>query len=169
MSGETRNQTPQEERAGREAAKRLASGEITVAEYAGLRREQLYEIAQVGYRLLNSGKLEQAREIYQGLVAADPFDSVFHCHLAALHLRAGETDEALKSFTAALNFNKANVDALAGRGEAYLNLGQIAEAIKDLSAATEFDPEARRPSTARARAMLLALKEADNQRPAPTK
>lgn len=155
-----RDQPERDDSGMKELAGRLVSGQITLAEYAGLSREQLYEIAQVGYQLMNSGKLVEAREIYRGLVASSPFDSVFHCHLAAVHLRLAATDEAIKEFDTALRFNNANVDAFAGRGEAYLNRGQLAEAIEDLSTAIELDPQAERPSTLRARALLLALKEA---------
>ncbi|HVF56631.1 MAG TPA: tetratricopeptide repeat protein [Pyrinomonadaceae bacterium] len=158
MKNQTRNQTGQEARVA--AAERLVTGQTTLAEFTGLRREQLYEIARTGYRMMNSGKLEEARRIYRGLVAADPFDSVFHCHLGAVHLRLSETDAALREFDAALRFNCASTDALAGRGETYLNRGQIAEAVKDLRAAVESDPASKRPSTLRARAILLALKEA---------
>lgn len=141
-------------------AARLVGGEITIAEFVGLKREQLYAIAQVGYKLYNSGKLEQARDIYRGLVAADPYDSVFHCHLAATHHRLGELDEALAQYTEALRFNIANQEALAGRGEIYLHRARLTEALNDLRAAIELDPESKRATTARARAILIALKEA---------
>jgi tetratricopeptide (TPR) repeat protein len=144
----------------REAAERLATGQTTLAEFLGLGREQLYEIAGRAYGLLNSGKLEEAHAIYRGLVAADPTDSVFRCHLGAAELRRGRAAEAEVEFDAALRFNRSNVDALSGRGEARLCLGRIAEAVKDLRAAVELDPQARRPSTIRARALLVSLRQA---------
>ena len=64
-----------------EIAERLVYGEINLAQLLGLRRETLYSIAEVGYQLFVSGNLDQAKQIYQGLIAADPFDSVFHCHV----------------------------------------------------------------------------------------
>ena len=137
----------------------LASGQITLAEYVGLNRKELYVIAQQAYQLLNSGKLEEARDIYQGLVAADPYDSVFHCHLGSVLLRLGKPDEALKEFDAALQYNIANVDAFAGRGEIRLAQGSLKEAVADLRKAIELDPEGKRASTKRARAALLSLKD----------
>lgn len=147
-----------------ELAARLVRGEVTLAEFAGLGREELYAIARVGYQLLNGGRLEDARAVYRGLAAADPFDSVFRCHLAAAHLRLGDADEAVKEFDAALRLNVANVDALSGRGEAHLTRGRVAEAVTDLAQALRLDPEAKRPSTLRARALLLAIKEAADKR-----
>lgn len=141
-----------------EAAERLATGQSTLAEFLGLGRAQLYEIAARAYALMNSGRLEEAHVIYRGLVAADPTDSVFRCHLAAVELRRGRAAEAEAAFTDALRFNRANVDALSGRGEARLRLGRPDESVEDLRAALELDPQARRPSTIRARALLASLR-----------
>lgn len=143
-----------------ELAARLVGGQINLAEFVGLRREQLYAIAQVGYQFYNSGKVEAARDIYQGLVAADPYDSVFRCHLAATHHRLGEFDEAVAEYTEALRYNVANQDALAGRGEIYLQRGQLAEALADLGQAIQLDPEGKRDTTLRARAILIAIQDA---------
>lgn len=166
MSNQPTNQPEDAGQVTPEMAERLATGQVTLAEFVGLRREQLYEIARVGFRLMNTGRLEEARRIYEGLVAVDPFDSVFHCHLGALNLRSGRAEEAIAEFDTALRFNRASVDALAGRGEAYLNRGLLNEAVRDLSAALELDPQATRPSAERARALLLAVKEAAaRQRP----
>lgn len=142
----------------------LIRGEVTLADVFGLDQESLYEIARLGYGLLNSGKLSEAKQIYSGLVAADPYDSVFHCHLAAVHHRLGELDEAFQQYSEALNFNFANVDALAGRAEIQLTRGKLAAGIADLKQAIEIDPEGARPSTLRARALMLALKRALDER-----
>ncbi|HEX8455949.1 MAG TPA: tetratricopeptide repeat protein [Pyrinomonadaceae bacterium] len=144
-------------------AARLVGGQINLAEFVGLRRSTLYAIASVAYQLLNSGRVEQARRIYRGLVAADPYDSVFRCHLAAAHQRLGELDEAVSEYTAALRFNYANVDALAGRSEILLQRGRIAEAVQDLRAVLTHDPQGRRATTLRARAILQALRAAAAQ------
>lgn len=154
------SQTPEEIDVPPELAARLARGEITLAEFVGLDRRTLYAVAQVGYRLLSSGRLEEAREIYRGLVAADPYDSVFHCHLAAVLHRLGRHDEAIEEYTLALRFNVANTDALAGRGELYAERGLLPEAVADLSAVLRLDPQGARISTVRAGAILKAVKEA---------
>lgn len=141
-------------------AARLVGGEINLAEFVGLRRDTLYAIARVGYQFLNSGRIEQARRVYRGLVAADPYDSVFRCHLAAAHHRLGDLDDAVEEYTAALRFNHANVDALAGRSEIFLQRGRIGEAVADLRAVIALDPHAQRATTLRARAVLQTLRNA---------
>ena len=110
--------------------------------------------------MLNAGRLEEAKTIYRGLVAADPRDSVFHCHLGATHHRLGELDAAFNEYEHSLNYNGTNVDALTGRGEIYFTRGDYPAAIKDLRQAIELDPTAARPSSQRARALIWSLKEA---------
>lgn len=142
---------------------KLATGQITLAEYAGIGKKQLYEIAKQGYQLFSSGKLDEAEVIYSGLVAADPYDSVFHCHLGAVYFRKGEMEKAFDEYSASIRLNIANVDALAARGEIYLQKGELKQGIEDLRKALENDPEAKRPSTQRARALLLSLRDAAQQ------
>jgi tetratricopeptide (TPR) repeat protein len=159
MNAENANEQPAtaEEQ---ELAARLVTGQITLGEYVGLNKNDLYVIAKQAYELLESGRLEEARDLYQGLVAADPYDSVFHCHLGATLLRSGEADAAFDEFNYALQFNIANGDALVGRGEIHLQRGALKEAVADLGKAIELDPDGKRVSTARAKAALLTLKDA---------
>ena len=138
----------------------LIRGEVTLAQVFGLDQEALYQIARLGFDLLNSGKLREAKQIYSGLVAADPHDSVFHCHLGAAHHRLGELDDAFEQYDAALRLNSANGDALVGRGEIYLTRSEIAKALADLKSAVTIDQQGCRPSSSRARALLLALQQA---------
>jgi tetratricopeptide (TPR) repeat protein len=142
------------------AREKLATGQATLAEYVGLSREQMYKIAQQAYQLMNRGKLEEARQIYSGLVAADPYDSVFHCHLGAVLFRMGEHEKAFDEYDAALRYNIANVDALAGRGELYIMRGDVKKGVEDLRGALEKDPQGEHPSTQRARALLFSMREA---------
>ena len=144
----------------REKALRLARGEIRLAQYAGLARAELYAVAREAHRMMGGGRVAEALTIYRGLAAADPYDSVFRCHLAAALLRTGDAEGALSEFDAALRLNVANGDALSGRGEARLRLGQFSEAVKDLTAAAALDPKVARPSTARALSLLNAVREA---------
>ncbi|HEX2269827.1 MAG TPA: tetratricopeptide repeat protein [Pyrinomonadaceae bacterium] len=134
----------------------LIRGEITLAQVFGLDDDSLYEIARVGYGLLNSGKLREAKQIYAGLVAADPYDSVFHCHLAVVHHSLGELDDAVTHYTQALNLNRANADALVGLGEIQLSRGELEAGASALQQAIDLDGDGAKPSTQRARALLRA-------------
>lgn len=143
-----------------EIQEKLATGQITIAEAVGISKKELYTIARRAFQLLNSGRLEEAKQIYAGLVAADPFDSVFHCHLGAVLWRMGDLEKAAEEYDASLRFNFANVDALSGRGELYLLKGEIKQAIEFLGKSVELDPKGERPASLRARALLLSLRQA---------
>jgi tetratricopeptide (TPR) repeat protein len=136
---------------------RLIRGQITPAQYLGISEKRLYEIATLGHNQLSEGKLQVALDIFKGLVAASPYDSVFHCNLAATYAHLERFPEALEEFSRALQLNIANLDALVGRSEVLLHQGQLAEALKDLEAALKLDPEAQHESTQRARATLSML------------
>jgi tetratricopeptide (TPR) repeat protein len=152
----TKPPTPPDET---ELAQRLISGELSVGQYLGLPQRELYEIASAGHRMLTQGHSQQALTIFKGLVAASPYDSVFHCNLAAAYAQVGSYAEALQEYGLALQLNIANVDALAGRSELLLREGRVAEALADIQAALKLDPQARRETTRRASANLLVLKK----------
>ena len=164
LKGKIRMETNRSKTGRREVQEKLATGQMTIAEAVGISRKQLYTIAQRGYQLLNSGKLEEARQIYAGLVAADPYDSVFHCHLGAVYFRMGEIDKAFEEYDAAIRLNIANVDALSARGELYLLKGEVKKGLEDLRAALENDPKGTHPSSIRARALLLSLRQAASKK-----
>jgi tetratricopeptide (TPR) repeat protein len=142
-----------------ELAEKLFLGEITPAQFLGMSTESLYKLARKGHEMFKSGQVQGALTIFEGLVAASPFDSVFHCHLAAAYAKMDRFDEAKASYTRSLELNIANVDSLVGRSELYLREGKLAEALKDIQQALKLDPEASRDTTKRARATLMLLQK----------
>lgn len=142
-----------------ERAEKLVLGEITPAQFLGLSKQRLYELAGKGHEMFKSGQIRGALDIFEGLVAASPYDSVFHCHLAATYARLERFDEAKASYTRSLELNVGNVDALVGRGELYLRERKLSQALKDIQQALKLDPQATRDTTKRARATLLVLQK----------
>ena len=143
-----------------ELGERLLRGDITVGEFFGLSQRSLYGIANIGHQMLTSHNFEGARDIFEGLVAAAPYDSVFRTHLGAVYANLERYDEALEQYTKAINFNYANSDALAGRGELLLRAKRLPEAVQDLQAAVKYDPSSQKASTPRARTILTLLAKA---------
>ncbi|SEL33791.1 Tetratricopeptide repeat-containing protein [Stigmatella aurantiaca] len=138
-------------------SQRLIAGEITPAQFLGLSPERMYALATRGYELMVRGNTQSAIEIFKGLTAASPYDSVFHCHLGAAYVQAERFQEAMEEYNLSLQLNIANVDALGGRSELLLREGKVAEALADIQAALQLDPEAQRETTQRARTALLLL------------
>jgi Tfp pilus assembly protein PilF len=163
MSSDSSSSSDPKAQLEQEAAEKLIRGEITLGEFLGMPREVLYRYAEIGHNFLQAGNTQQAMQIFQGLVAASPFDSVFHCQLAATYMTLEHYDEAFESFEQALRLNGSHVDALVGRGELYLRRGNVPEGLADFAKAVEKDPELKRRSTQRARSMLLVLKQQAEQ------
>ncbi|WNG45669.1 tetratricopeptide repeat protein [Archangium minus] len=156
---------PPDEKARREqeAAEKLIRGEITLGQFLGMPTQVLYQWANTAHQLLQAGSTQQALQIFKGLVAAAPYDSVFHCQLAATYMTLEKYDEAFEEFEQSLRFNSGNVDALVGRGEIHLRRGNVPAGLADFTQATQRDPELKRRSTQRARATLLVLKQQAQQ------
>lgn len=163
MSSDSSSSSDPKAQLEQEAAEKLIRGQMTLGEFLGMPREVLYRWAETGHQLLQAGSTQQAMQIFQGLVAASPFDAVFHCQLAATYMTLEQYDEAFESFEQALRLNAAHVDALVGRGEIHLRRGNVPAGLADFAKAVEQDPELKRRSTQRARSMLLVLKQQAEQ------
>jgi Flp pilus assembly protein TadD len=140
-----------------ELIQKLDAGEISVAELLGVSPELQYEIANIGYRMLTQGQLDNALKVYEALVALSPKDATFHCHLAATLYALERPEEAFVEYNCALGLNAKDVDALVGRGELHVRDGRSAEGLADLKKALALDPQGAHVSTARARATVTAL------------
>lgn len=152
-----------------ELAEKLILGEITPGQYLGLSTENLYKIAAQGHEMFKAGQIQGALDVFEGLVAASPYDSVFHTHLAATYAKLERFDEAMASYTRALELNIANVDALVGRSELYMRERKISEALEDIQKALKLDPQVSRDTTKRARATLQLLQNMAESPDAPKK
>ncbi|QRK04590.1 tetratricopeptide repeat protein [Archangium violaceum] len=163
MSSDSSSSSNENAQREKEAGEKLIRGEITLGEFLGMPTQVLYRWAETAHNLLQAGSTQQALQIFQGLVAAAPYDSVFHCQLAATYMTLERYDEAFEEFSQSLRFNGSNVDALVGRGEIHLRRGNVPEGLVDFTLAVKKDPELKRRSTQRARSMLLVLKQQADQ------
>lgn len=118
--------------------------------------EEVRTVAELGYALAEMERAEDALTIFTGLAALAPATAYFQAALGALKLRAGRTTEAIVHLNAALASDPQDLSALVNRGEAALQLGQLAAALADWRAAIQLLPRAKeeQPSLLRARALL---------------
>lgn len=134
------------------------AGHITLGELEGIPKEAQHEMAQTGFRFFTEGKLEQAKKVFTGLLALDPFDAYFLTALGAIAQQEGNLDEAEARFSRALEINPYSPSALVGRGEVRLIQGKLLEAAGDLAKAIAEDPEGTDPATQRARGLAANVK-----------
>jgi len=129
-------------------------GKKTFGEILGINAGQAYNLAQLGYRLLQEGQLDDARVMFQGLVTLNPKDPYMHLALGSVHHRAGRIDEAIDQYSKAIDLDPKLTNAYANRGELYLGTHHADKGLADLKKALELDPKGQDPSTMRARAII---------------
>lgn len=131
-------------------------GQITLAELQGVSKKELHKIAELGHRFLSEGKLDNAKKIFEGLVALDPYDDYAYTALGAIAERRGELEEALELYARAIALQPTSSVAHARRGEVLVQLGRSREAGRELLRALELEGEVR--AAQRAKAALAALR-----------
>lgn len=134
-------------------------GQITLGDLEGITKHEQYEMAKIGFSYLTSGKLAQAKTVFEGLLALDPFDAYFHTALGSIAQQEQRYDEAEERYSRALEINPFSPVALANRGEVRITVGRLADGATDLVRACEEDPNAVQPSTLRARATIQVVRE----------
>lgn len=140
----------------REDLAKFVRGEVTFSELTGMSMEEAYAFAEIGWTLLDQGKLAEAQAVVAGLVLANPYDSNLHALLGAIYGRRGLHDEALREYGTAIDLDGKNLAAHVNRAEILLRTGKIPQAVEDLKAAVALDPKGEKPAGVRARALAGA-------------
>lgn len=135
------------------------AGQITLGDLEGISKEEQYQIAALGFSCLSSGKLEEAEQIFLGLLALDPFDAYFNLAVGSVAQQQGDLESAEQRYSRALEINPYSATAHAHRGEIRIQTGRLADGVDDLLEALGVDREGREPATHRARATLRVLAE----------
>ena len=130
------------------------AGQITLGDLEGIGKDAQYDMAKIGFGFFNEGKLDQAKTVFEGLLALDPFDAYFLTILGSIAHQKGEFEEAEARYSRALEINPFFASALAHRGEVRLANGDLAGAVQDFVEAIKQDPKGEEQGTIRANALL---------------
>jgi hypothetical protein len=112
-------------------AEELIIARDPVAALQGLDRQQLNELALVGHKLFERGKVAQARAVFEALVAIGISDAFPYTMLGTVYLAQGNPSRALALFEAALRMDAKDVAARVYRGEIKAQTGKHKEALSD--------------------------------------
>jgi tetratricopeptide (TPR) repeat protein len=130
----------------------LAEGE------QGLHRSVLrHNRAQV---LKGLGRLAEARQDYETVIALDPNYAEYHFEYAGLLRRLGEEEQALAEYETAMHLTPPFVELYYNRGDLRAVRGELDGALADFDYALELDPEYVDAYVNRA-ALLLSLGDLD--------
>lgn len=151
-----------------EAVKGFLLGDLTLAQLEGLTAENLYAIADLGYDLLEEGKLTEAQKIFEGLNVYNPFDSYFQSALGSIYQKQGKKEDALSRYKSAVELYPEDINSWTNAGELMLSLsgeyhanGKTDDAVAlfegaigSFRKALELDPQCQTASALRARALV---------------
>ena len=152
----------------RARVRRFLENELTWAEVEGMTAAQARQISRIGCELAAAGRLNDARIVFEGLVAGNPKDSSAQAALGTVYQRLQRKAEALDCFDQAIAACPANVVALAYRGELRLRGGDAA-GLEDLARAVEVDRTGASAAGRRARTLLAVLAKTRQATGAPAR
>lgn len=109
---------------------------------------QVAEMALLGHRLFEQGKISEAKIVFEGIVEQGVEDAFPHTMLGIIYLSAGDTARALALFEAALALEPEDIAARLYRAEIRLKNGRMRQALEELGKIArecpKDDPFARR-------------------------
>jgi len=120
-------------------------------------RDEVVILLEAGYVLMDMGRFADAREVFGGAAALLPKSEVPHLALGTLEFAQGRHDKALQEYRKAQLIAPKSGLPRAHAGEALLFLNKPADAVRELKAAIEIDPDG---DGARLALALLEAKEA---------
>lgn len=131
-------------------------GQIKFTQLFQFHGNQIASLLLCGYNFFNHGRLQEAKNIFEGLSILDPDIPYVNCILGAIYQRLGKTDQAVLRYSQAITLFPQDIVALTNRAEIYLSEGKFLEAAIDLKKVIELDHENKNSTANRAR-MLAAI------------
>ncbi|MCU0227594.1 MAG: tetratricopeptide repeat protein [Bryobacterales bacterium] len=125
--------------------------------FLGLSPEQIQAFAVLGFSSYQQGRVAEAREIFEGLIAVDNSSYYGWAGLGAIELTEENLDAAEHNLRCAADRNGSDSTVMANLGEVYLRKGDTESAASFLQKALELDPLGEDPATNRARAILQGM------------
>ena len=141
----------------RKLAEQWSQGRVSLRQIVGLSPEELYAIASQGYFMFLQGKTEQARVIFEGLVAIDPRNAYYYRALGAIYWRLKEAPKALKQFTYAIRVAPGEISSYINRAEIFVGQQLFDRARADLRHAIAHAGRHEEPLINKARAILRMI------------
>ena len=138
---------PLDRRPSRKGRRTLTDETVDPAEQA------FADLTRLGHEAFEAGRADEARVVFESLVALGRRDPFAHTMLGTILLGAHALDKALEQFEAALAIDPDDLAALVYRGEIRLSRRKMARAIEDLERAVKLGALTD-PFVARARNLL---------------
>lgn len=140
-----------------DALQQVVDGKLPLNTFFGLGDDQIQAFAAIGFLNYQQGRMDEAREIFDGLVALDSSRYYGYAGLGAIALAAGDLETAETQLREALARNGNDPTVLANLGETLLRASKTEEAAGYFQKALELDPAGQDPGANRARSILRGM------------
>lgn len=147
-------------RNAKEKTKNLNSVERTVTEPFKVSPRQMAALLLTAHKLYSFGRLDDARNILEGLAALNGKNPYVYGILGSIYQKKGKWEQAIASYTLAIHLFSEDLYSLANRGEVYLKLGKFKDAADDFRNVIGLNPKVNHPAAARARLLAGLAKDA---------
>lgn len=131
----------------------------TLREIRGYSDDELQAISQAGYYFLMQGKNDEARVLFEGLIAVDPSNDFYYRALGVLFQKIGDDERAMKQFSYATQINPGSPYAYVNRAEILISRGESNKAEPELRLALERMGPKDEPLSKKAWALLRVALE----------
>ncbi|TNE48283.1 MAG: tetratricopeptide repeat protein [Deltaproteobacteria bacterium] len=135
---------------------------INLGAALGYTELDIAHLISLAFKLLEEGKLENARTLYEGIHALNPDNVDAMMGLGSIYTHQGHTEQAIELFGRVLEEDPSNTFALLQRGECYIKVGgeeQLKQAVEDFKKVMELDPQAESREAKRALAIINSARE----------
>jgi tetratricopeptide (TPR) repeat protein len=139
---------------------KLPKEEVRLAQILNIQAKHVAAILKTGYTLFEQNKLEEAKNIFEGISVLDGTNPYIHGILGAIYQKQEKYEIALQHYNATLRVNPGDIHALTNRGEIGLKLGKLQDAALDFKAAMDLDSARKHPAANRARLLVLMTLDA---------
>jgi Flp pilus assembly protein TadD len=119
--------------------------------------DRLAQLTELAYLLFEEGRYEEARVMFEGLVALDMSNPYFYRALGAVSQRLGKNDAAVRYYQRALKLNDSEPEVWGNMGELLLVEGEMERAVSCLEKA-EMLFRLHQPKAAQRRRVQALLK-----------
>jgi Flp pilus assembly protein TadD len=135
-----------------------AAGQITLKDLKGYTDDELFAIAHTGYFFLMQGKNQEARTLFEGLVAIDPRNDYYYRALGVIFHKLGDAERAIRQFGYAIKVNPRSPAAYVNRAEVFITQDRWQDAAQDLQRSLQTMTRSDALLARKARALLRVVR-----------
>jgi tetratricopeptide (TPR) repeat protein len=125
----------------------------------GWTSSEFYDVAQAVHPWFDAGEHHAVHLCFSVFALFMPRDGYFHSIIAAALAKMDRRDEAVAEYGVALALGYRTTDVFTNRGEILLQKADFENALEDLRASIELDPEGNDPFANHARSLARATSE----------